>query len=66
MSLDFDSVTGHMHMETSDEYRRFAQECVALAEKAPDPRDRLRLLVMAQAWWEMADKKGPKNRRIGT
>lgn len=44
-------------MATSDEYRRFARECLALAEKATDPMDRVRLLAMAQAWRNLADKK---------
>jgi hypothetical protein len=47
-------------MATSEEYRRLANECVELAKKAADSRDRLRLLAMAQAWRDMADKKDAK------
>jgi hypothetical protein len=44
-------------MATSDDYRAYADQCVILAEKALDQADRLRLLAMAQAWRDMADKK---------
>jgi hypothetical protein len=52
-------------MASSDEYRRLAQECIALAERATEPLDRVRLLAMAQAWRELADKedmRGPTPR----
>jgi hypothetical protein len=50
-------------MTSSDEYRRMAQECVELAERASDANDRVRLLAMAQAWRDMADKKEAKTPR---
>jgi hypothetical protein len=43
-------------MPTREEYLRYAEECVALAQKAADPEARTRLLEMAQAWRDLADK----------
>jgi len=45
----------------SDSYRRYAAQCVELARKTPDPKTRLALLDIAQAWLalvEQADKNG--------
>ena len=39
-----------------EEYRRYAAECLALAQRAKTPQDRARLLEMAYAWSEMAAK----------
>jgi hypothetical protein len=41
-------------MATVDEYRRYAAECLALAQQAENPDDKARLLTMAQAWRELA------------
>jgi len=43
-------------MPTREEYLHHAEECVALALKAADPEARTRLLEMAQAWRDLADK----------
>jgi hypothetical protein len=43
-------------MPTREEYLRHAEECVALAQKTADPEARTRLLEMAQAWRDLADK----------
>jgi hypothetical protein len=43
-------------MATVEEYRRHAAECLRLAQEAKTGDDRLRLLQMAQAWHELADK----------
>jgi hypothetical protein len=43
-------------MATSEQYRKYAAECVALAQKAVSVEDRARLLEMAQQWLELADK----------
>ena len=43
-------------MPTREEYLRYAEECVALAQNAADPEARTRLLEMAQAWRDLADK----------
>jgi hypothetical protein len=43
-------------MPTRDEYLRYAEECVALAHKTADADARTRLLEMAQAWRDLAEK----------
>jgi uncharacterized protein YjiS (DUF1127 family) len=43
-------------MGSVNEYRRYADECLALAQALSDPADRARLLQIAKAWREMADK----------
>jgi hypothetical protein len=43
-------------MTTRDEYLKYAEECVRLARQATEPRARTRLLEMAQAWRDLADK----------
>jgi hypothetical protein len=44
-------------MSSPDEYRRFAAECIELAKQATDPNDKARLMQMAQAWLDLADKR---------
>jgi hypothetical protein len=43
-------------LSTADEYRRYA-ECMALAERVTDPADKARLVQMAQAFMELADRR---------
>jgi len=43
-------------MPSAEEYRAFAEQCFALAQKATDPDDRARLIQMAQSWRELADR----------
>jgi hypothetical protein len=43
-------------MTTRDEYLKFAEECFRLAQQTADPDARARLLDMAQAWRDLADK----------
>ena len=43
-------------MATADEYRAFAAKCLTLAQSISDPDDKARLVEMAQAWRELADK----------
>jgi hypothetical protein len=43
-------------MSRADDYRRYAAECLALAQRAKAPGDRARLVEMAHAWNEMAVK----------
>lgn len=43
-------------MASVEEYRRHAAECLSLAESAKNPEDRTRLLQMAEAWSELADR----------
>jgi hypothetical protein len=42
-------------MDRSDEFRRAATQCLALAQKTTDQAARLRLLTMAQKWFAMAN-----------
>jgi hypothetical protein len=43
-------------MTRADDYRRYAAECLALAQRAENPSDRARLLEMANAFNELAAK----------
>ena len=43
-------------MSSAEDYRAFAEQCFALAQKATDPDDRARLIQMAQSWRELADR----------
>jgi hypothetical protein len=38
------------------DYRRYAAECVRLAQQVADPDDKARLLDMAETFRELADK----------
>jgi hypothetical protein len=40
------------------DYRRYAAECVRLAQQVADPGDKARLLDMAETFLELADKSG--------
>lgn len=46
--------TGHLS-STSDFYN-YAQECIRLAQQASDAGTKARLLQMAQAWRDLAEK----------
>jgi hypothetical protein len=41
-------------MSDGDRYRRFAEECMRLADKAKNLQDQARLLEMAQEWFRLA------------
>jgi hypothetical protein len=41
----------------SEQYRRFAQECLLLARNAEDERARASLLHMAQVWCRLAEER---------
>ena len=43
-------------MASADEYRDYAEQCVALASKSSNPGDKARLLQMAQTWRDLAAK----------
>jgi hypothetical protein len=43
-------------MARAEDYRRYAAECLALAQRAQDSNDRIRLLEMARAFSELAAK----------
>jgi len=50
-------------MSSADEYRRYAAECMVLAERLSDPVDKARLVHMAQAFMDLAERKD--RREIG-
>jgi hypothetical protein len=43
--------------DRSHELRRFAAECLALAQRTPDANARASLLDMAQKWLELASEQ---------
>jgi hypothetical protein len=43
-------------MPAAEEYRRYAALCIALAQNMRSEQDKARLLQMAQAWRDLADK----------
>jgi hypothetical protein len=44
-------------MSSAKDYRRYARECMALAERMNDPSDKSRLVQMAQAFMELAERR---------
>jgi hypothetical protein len=44
-------------MTTAEEYRRYAAQCLDLAARASNPNDKARLVQMAQAFLELADRR---------
>jgi hypothetical protein len=43
-------------MSDGDKYRRFAEECMRLSDKAKNLQDQASLLAMAQEWFNLAIK----------
>lgn len=43
-------------MASSEDHRRYAAKCLALAENVSTPEDKARLIEMAQAFLELASK----------
>jgi hypothetical protein len=43
-------------MLPADEYYEYVEQCIALALKCVHPGDKARLLQMAKAWRELAEK----------
>jgi hypothetical protein len=43
-------------MSRPDEYREFAAESLQLANKTTHPGEKTRLLAMAEAWLDLADR----------
>jgi hypothetical protein len=41
----------------SEQYRRYAQECLVLARNAEDERASASLLQMAQVWFRLAEER---------
>jgi hypothetical protein len=52
-------------MARAEDYRRYAAECLTLAQRAENPHDRARLIEMAQAFSELAKtaSEQDKNRK---
>jgi hypothetical protein len=44
-------------MTSSDDYRRFAKECLELARSAKDEQTRASLSQMAHVWFRLAEEK---------
>jgi hypothetical protein len=44
-------------MPQTDEYRRFAQECLEMSKTVQDERSRAVLIQMAQVWFRLAQEK---------
>ena len=54
-------------MPRSEQYRRFAQECLVLVRNTEDERARASLLHMAQVWFRLAEEcvtRLTKNNRL--
>lgn len=45
-----------MCVSSPDELRSYAVDCARLAKATTDPRDKARLLNMARAWSDLADR----------
>jgi hypothetical protein len=43
-------------MRPSEEYRRFAEECVQIARSVSSPQSQAILLHMAQVWFRLAEE----------
>ena len=54
---------GSRRMPSVDEYLQYAEQCLALAAKSSRAADRARLLQMAQAWRDLAEKRDNGNSR---
>jgi hypothetical protein len=44
--------------DDSNEFRRYAEACLRLADKVQSVEDKAELLSMAQAWVQLADQMG--------
>jgi hypothetical protein len=51
-------------MSRSNEYRRFAAECLKIARAAEDERRQAIFLKMAQVWFDLA-RRNEKNSELG-
>ena len=59
-----DSIRGGVRMEPSD-FRKFAEECLRLADQVQSVEDKSALLSMAEAWIRIADQGEEVCRLIG-
>lgn len=44
-------------MDRSDQYRRFAQECLEMARTSESAQTRVVLIQMAQVWFRLAEAR---------
>ena len=51
-------------MDRSDQYRRFAQECLDMARTTESEQTRVVLIQMAQVWFRLAEARATENGRI--
>ena len=51
---------GFAHMASAKDSRRYAADCVTLAQRMSDPAEKSALLQMAQAWHELEEKQEAK------
>jgi uridine phosphorylase len=49
-------ILGPLYTASAYEYHEYAEQCIVLATKALHPGDRARLLQIAQAWRDLAEK----------
>jgi uncharacterized protein (DUF1697 family) len=52
--------SGCLPMEASAQYREFAEKCDRLVEETKEPRHKLMLQEMAQAWRNLASEEERK------
>jgi hypothetical protein len=52
-------------MGSADEYREYVEQCIVLASTCLNPGDKVRLLQMAQAWRELAEKLETESQATG-
>jgi hypothetical protein len=51
--------------EKSEQYRRFAEECVKMAAAIQDEQARAILMQMAQVWFRLANRDDPASNDEG-
>ena len=52
-------------VDRSDQYRRFAQECLEMARTSESEQTRVVLIQMAQVWFRLAEAHASANGRNG-
>jgi hypothetical protein len=55
--IDVRESGGWGDMTSAKDYRRYATECMTLAERVKDPADKARLVKMAQDFMELAERR---------
>ena len=48
-------------VDRSDQYRRFAQECLEMARTSESEQTRVVLIQMAQVWFRLAEARASEN-----